>query len=149
MRRLLLMVALFVSMKADAQDPVHFSYHVMKTGDKTFALHIKATMDEGWHIYAQVQPETAISVPTKISFAKNPLVAVQGKIKEVGAMETQKIVEAGIEQNMYEKTVDFVQTITLKANVKTAITGTITYQACTNEMCLPPKTIDISMALNQ
>src|ERR1700722_4792849 len=104
---------------AQLSDPVHFSYNVSKSGDKSFTVHITATMDPGWHIYAEVQPKSAISIPTKIAFSKNPLVILRGKIKEVGKIEKQKIEEVGIEQNMYEKTVDFIQNITLKANVKT------------------------------
>lgn len=35
----------------------------------------------------------------------------------------------------------------LRSPVKTALTGSITYQACTDEMCMQPKTENFSMAI--
>jgi DsbC/DsbD-like thiol-disulfide interchange protein len=129
------------------EDPVHWEYSAVKGAGKTYVIHMTATLNDGWHIYAQVQPKAAISEPTKISFTRNPLVAVHGKVKEVGSVERQRLAEVGIEQNMFKKQVDFVQSVELKANVKASLSGTITYQACTDEMCLPPKTMPFSINL--
>jgi DsbC/DsbD-like thiol-disulfide interchange protein len=128
-------------------NPVHFAFRAEKTGDKTYAIHLTATMDPGWHIYAQVQPKTAISVPTKISFTRSPLLVLDGNVVEKGIKETQTIKEAGIEQFMYKKTVDFVQAVKIKTAIKTTLTGSITFQVCTDKECLPPATVPFSIAL--
>jgi Disulphide bond corrector protein DsbC len=138
---------LAITVIVHAQNPVHWKYTAKKIDAKTYELHITATLDEGWHIYAMLQPASAISVPTKIVFTKNPLVLADGKLKELGKIEKQFIKEAGIEQNMLEKTVDYVQVIKLKASVKTSVNGTLTWQACTSEMCLPEKTIPFSITI--
>jgi len=107
-----------------------------------------ASMDASWHIYAQAQPKEAIAIPTKIKFSLNPLVGTNGKLKEIGKKEKKEIKDTGIVQYEYGDTVDFFQVVSLKANVKTNISGIISYQACTDEMCLPVKTISFSLLLN-
>jgi len=141
MKTIMLGLFLCAVTMAFAQDPVHWNYSLKKIDAKNYEVHATATMDAGWHIYAQTQPSSAIAVPTKIIFTKNPFLVFNGKVKGIGKIEKQVIKEAGIEQNMYENNADFVQLITLKGSVKTSVNGNITYQACTNEMCLPEKTI--------
>ena len=55
--------------------------------------------------------------------------------------------EVGIKQFQYGGKVDFVQTVTLKAKVKTTVSGTVTYQVCTEERCLTANTINFSVAI--
>ena len=137
---------LFLAFTALAQDPVHFTYRAEKVNDKTCTIHITASIEDGWHIYSQNQPKEAISQPTKIVFSKSPLFSV-GKPMETGTKEKYEDKVAGFIQFQYGGTVDFVQTLTLKAPVKTSISGNITYQACTEEMCLPPKTVPFTVAI--
>ncbi len=149
------LLLLSLQVKAQIQDPVHWTYRAEKTGDKTYTLHITATIDKGWHIYAQQQPAAAISVPTQIVFNKNPLVIITGTPKEIGKKEIQDLKEVGIKQYYYAGKVDFVQAIKLKYSspkgggregaVKTNISGSITYQACTDAMCLPQKTVQFNI----
>jgi thiol:disulfide interchange protein DsbD len=127
--------------------PVHFSFRAERIGDKTYMVHLTASIDPGWHIYAHVQPKSAISVPTNITFTRSPLLIIVGAVAEKGTKETQTIKEAGIEQYMYTKTVDFVQVVKTKAAVKTTLTGIITYQVCSNEECLPPATAPFSISI--
>jgi DsbC/DsbD-like thiol-disulfide interchange protein len=137
---------LVLSLAALAQEPVHFAYRAEKVDDKTCTIHITASIDEGWHIYSQNQPKEAISQPTKIIINKSPLFSI-GKPMETGKKEKYEDKVAGIIQYQYGGTVDFVETLTLKAPIKTSISGNITYQACTEEMCLPPKTIPFTVSI--
>jgi len=120
-----------------AQQPVEWKHWVKKITDKTFELHMKATIKKGWHLYAQQQPKSGIAMPTTFAFTSNPLIVLNGKIKETGKLETSKDEMLGVEQNYYSNSVDFVQVIQLKAKVKTNIGATAKYQACNDEMCLP------------
>ena len=43
--------------------------------------------------------------------------------------------------------VDFVQVVKLKANAKTNVSGNVEFQTCNDEKCLPPKTVNFSIAL--
>jgi DsbC/DsbD-like thiol-disulfide interchange protein len=143
----LMTVTAALAQASEKSDPVHWSYKVEKRVGQTINIHITATIDPGWHIYSQIQPKEAICQPTKIVFVKSPLLNLSGTPKETGKKETYTDPTAGIVQYQYGGAVDFVETIVLKATVKTMITGTITYQACTAEMCLPPKTVSFSVEL--
>jgi hypothetical protein len=128
------------------QNPVSWTFTSKKISDKVYELHLTATIQSGWHLYSQTQPEDAIPDPTKITFSKNPLVSLDGKIKEEGNMEKFKDPKLG-SAYQYSSKVDFVQTIKLKANAKTKVGGTVKFQTCDDEKCLPPKTVPFSIAL--
>ena len=127
--------------------PVKWRYSATKLDDKTWEIHLTASIDKGWHIYSQYQPKEAIAIPTKIRISKNPLIVSCGQINEVGNKEKQTIKELDIVQFQYTDQVDFVQRVILKANVQTSIAGTVTFQVCTDEQCLPPKEEAFSLSL--
>ena len=128
-------------------NPVSWAFNSKKIGDKTYEVRMTATMQPGWHLYSQVQPEDAIAIPTDIQFNKNPLISLNGSIKEVGKMERFKDDKLGVAANQYAKKVEFVQVVKLKANAKTNLTGTIEYQTCDDEKCLPPKKVNFNLAV--
>jgi thiol:disulfide interchange protein DsbD len=98
-----------------------------------------ATIQSGWHVYSQTQPDNAIAIPTTFELSKNPLLTFDGKIKEVGKLEKFEDKQLDIAANQYSNKVVFVQRIKLKANAKTNITGSVEFQTCNDEKCLPPK----------
>jgi thiol:disulfide interchange protein DsbD len=128
-------------------NPVTWAYSAKKIADKTYELHITATMQSGWHLYSQTQPDDAIAEPTKITFNKNPLLILDGKIKEDGKMEKFHDAKLDLSANQYSSKVEFVQTIKLKANAKTNVSGTVRFQTCNDEKCLPPKNVTFSIVL--
>jgi hypothetical protein len=134
---------------ANAQmlNPVQWTYSAKKMGDKTYEVHLTATIQNTWHLYSQTQPEDAINQPTAIIFKKNPLVVLDGNIKEVGKMKLFKDEKLKISANQYADKVDFVQKIKLKSNTKTNLVGSVEYQTCDDKKCLPPKKIDFTIAL--
>jgi DsbC/DsbD-like thiol-disulfide interchange protein len=143
---LLLLVSCWV-MGAIAQSPVKWSYTATKLAAGLFEVHLTAAIQPGWHVYAQQQPDDAIALPTSVQFTKNPLLLMQGSLKEVGEKEQYKDADLGITAFQYEEKVDFVQQVKLKVRGKTNLSGSITYQACTNEKCLPPATTNFSINL--
>ena len=143
----LFLLITFVS-NAQIADPVKWSYSSKKIADKTYEIHLTATVQNTWHLYSQLQPEDAINQPTEIIFKKNPLISCSGKIKEIGKMKLFKDEKLKISANQYADKVDFVQIIKLKANVKTNIIGSVEYQTCNDKKCLPPKKIDFTVAIN-
>ena len=142
-----ILLLLFVVNKGFAQQPVSWAYSAKKISDKIYEVHLKATLNQGWHIYAQKQPSGGIGLPTTVKFTSNPLLVFKGKPQEKGKLEKVVNEEIGMENHQYEKEVDFVQVVTVKANVKTNITGSIEFMACTEEHCLPPETVSFSLPL--
>ena len=128
-------------------NPVSWSYSVQKLSDKKYALRITATIQSGWHLYSQEQPKDAVAEPTSFAFNKNPLLSMEGKIKEEGKLEKFHDAKLDISANQYSSKVDFVQEVKLKANAKTNVSGSVRFQTCNDEKCLPPKTVTFSVAL--
>ena len=140
---------IFFIATANAQiaDPVQWTYTAKKIADKTYELHITASLQNSWHLYSQQQPADAIAEPTTISFSKNPLIIIEGKAKEFGKMQIFKDEKLKISANQYSGKVDFVQKIKLKGNVKTNVVGVVEYQTCDDKKCLPPKKINFSIPI--
>jgi len=144
----LISFAVLLNLSASAQlNPVSWSFSAKKVADKTYEVQMVATMQTGWHLYSQAQPDDAIAIPTAFTINPNPLFTLEGKIKEVGKMEVMKDKDLGVSANQYSKTVTFVQKIKLKANVKTNFKGNVEYQTCDDKKCLPPKTVNFDVAI--
>ena len=133
---------------AQVANPVQWNFSAKKIGPATYEIHLFAKMDEDWHIYSQTTPDGG-PVPTSISFLKNPLVTLVGSAKEVGKLEKQFEPLFGVEVKQFSDKVDFVQTVTVKEKIKTALNGTVQFMTCNNEQCLPPTTVKFSIPLNK
>ena len=148
MKRTIIFIWVFISgvLSVNAQlNPVNWKFTSKKIADKTYEIHLTATMQSGWHLFSQVQPEDAVANPTEFKINSNPLVTLNGKIKEIGNMEKFHDAKLDISANQYANKVDFVQVVKLKNNVKTSITGSVEYQTCDDKKCLPPKTVTFSI----
>ena len=128
-------------------NPITWNFTAAKTGDKQYEIVMKATIQNTWHLYSQIQPDDAIAIPTAFTINANPLFKLDGKISEKGKMEKYKDATLGISANQYSSTVTFVQKIKLKANVKTNFSGNVEYQTCDDHQCLPPKKVNFSVAI--
>ena len=131
---------------AQIQNPVAWSATAKKIADKTYEVHIKATIDNGWHIYSQTTPDGG-PIATSITFTKNPLVIVEGKAKEVGKLEQHHEPLFGVDVKQFSNTVDFVQLVKLKAPVKTSMNVAVEFMVCNDKQCLPPSTRKLSVTL--
>jgi DsbC/DsbD-like thiol-disulfide interchange protein len=147
MRKTICTLGLFLIVLLSAQSQVNWQYSAKKISDGTYEVHVTAKLADGWHIYAQNQPSDAIATPTKIEFLRNPLMILKGDVKEVGNVQKFKDPTLGIEQLQYADKVDFVQVVKVKGKIKTNLSGSTTFQICTNEKCLPPTTTKFSIAL--
>ena len=147
MKAVILSLFLFGTMAVSAQNPVTWTFTSKKLADNSYEIHMTATIEKGWHLYSQSQPEDAIAIPTTFAITSNPLIEVVGKIKEDGKMEKFHDSQLDISANQYSKTVNFIQTIKLKGNVKTSFSGSVEYQTCDDKKCLPQKTVNFKVAL--
>jgi len=146
MKRVFLFVIIIQVLTISGHSQLNWKFSAKKIADKTYEVHLKATVDEPWHIYAQNSPKGG-PLPTKISFSKNPLVVLSGKVKENGEMEMYHDEIFDVDVYSYTGSVAFVQTVKLKANAKTTIKGTVEFMACTREQCLTPQKIPFSIKL--
>lgn len=148
MNRLLLIFSLFLfGSSAYAQsDVVEWKFESKKLADKKYEVKLIALVKNPWHIYSTTTPDGG-PLPTKISFTKNPLTAFDGKIKEVGKLESHFEEVFDIDTKYFNNKVEFVQVVNVKGNAKTNLSGTVEFMACNDKECLPPKSIPFSIAL--
>ena len=69
------------------------------------------------------------------------------KIKEMGSLEKFHDKKLDVSANQYSNKVDFVQVVKLKASAKTNISGSVEFQTCNDEKCLPPRTVNFNVAI--
>jgi len=81
---------------AYTQAQIQWRYSTKKIDRGTYEVHLTAMLQDGWHIYAQQQPQDAIATPTRIAFLKNPLMVLKGDTKEVGNKQKFKDPTLGI-----------------------------------------------------
>jgi len=132
---------------AQIANPVNWTFTSKKISDNVYEVQMTANLQSGWHMYSQSQPKDAIAIPTTFQFSGNPLLQLDGKIKEVGKMEHFTDKELGVSANQYSKLVTFTQKVKLKGKVKSNVSGNVTYQTCDDKKCLPPKTVSFNIAL--
>ena len=148
MKAVLLSTFLFVTMAVAAQNPVTWAFTSKKLTNGNYEIHMTATIEKGWHLYSQTQPEDAVINPTLFTITSNPLIELVGKIKEEGKMQKFHDKELDLSANQYSEKVEFVQIIKLKGKAKTSFSGNVEYQTCDDKKCLPPKTVNFKVALD-
>jgi thiol:disulfide interchange protein DsbD len=150
MKKLILVVfaltSIFLIASAQIENPVEWSYSAKKIGNKQYEVHLTATIEGKWHLYAQDAGEGP--EPTSFIFNKNPLIKLIGKVNEIGKLETSFDKNFNSTLKYYNKKVDFVQKISLKSSASTVLKGTVTYMVCNDNKCLPPKDVPFSIKID-
>jgi hypothetical protein len=126
--------------------PVAWTYWAKKSTANMYELHLKVIVDAPWHIYSQFTPDGGPN-PTVVTFNKSPLVTLQGKTKESGKLKQKHEEVFKVDVKYYDGKVEFGQLVKVKGNIKTSISGTISYMICNDEMCLPPYTDKFNIQL--
>jgi thiol:disulfide interchange protein DsbD len=128
---------------AQINNPVKWTYTAKKIADKTYELHMTATIDGNWHLYAQDAGEGP--EPTTFSFTANPLIKFEGKVKEIGKLEKSYDKNFKSVLKFYAKKVDFVQKIKVKSSIATVVKGSVSFMVCNDRVCLPPRDYPFSI----
>jgi thiol:disulfide interchange protein DsbD len=147
MKRIVLFALMAVAggvVMAQSSKEVKWSYTAKKIADKIYEVHLTASIDGDYHLYAQDAGGEG-PIPTTFTFTKNPLFTLDGKIKENGKLIKKFESAWNHDVKYYEKTVDFVQVVKLKSNVKTNLAGKVEFMVCNEHQCLPPADVDIKV----
>jgi hypothetical protein len=139
----ILLVMFAATVHAQINNPVKWTWSATKIADKTYEIHLTATIDGNWHMYAQDAGEGP--EPTTINFTANPLLVFDGKAKEIGKMEKSYDKNFKSVSKYYEKKVDFVQKVKVRSSVATVVKGTVSFMVCNDRLCLPPREVPFSL----
>ena len=142
----LIALGLMLSFSASSQilKPVKWSYLAKKTSKTEATLLIRATIDNGWHIYSQTVPDGG---PIKTSFIFKPAKAFSLIGKTVEPKPISKF-EKTFDMNVafFEKTVTFQQKVKLNKGAK-AVKGKVEFGVCDDSKCLPPTEVEFSVPI--
>jgi len=132
-------------MRAQILSPVKWSYGAKKIGKDEAVIFIKATIDEGWHIYSVHEPEGG---PVKTSFIFKPRKSymLAGKVSEPAPL-TKYEETFDINTKYFEGEVIFQQKIKLRTP-HVVIKGTLNYMVCNANQCLPPAEANFEIPIN-
>jgi hypothetical protein len=131
---------------AQSSKQVTWNFSAKKIADRTYEVHMTATIGGDFHLYAQDAGGEG-PIATEFTFTKSPLFALDGKVKETGKL-VQKYEEAWKHNvRYYEKSVDFVQIVKLKSNAKTNLAAKVEFMVCNDHECLPPADVDIKVPI--
>jgi thiol:disulfide interchange protein DsbD len=136
---LFLLPAVF-AVNAQSAKQVQWEYSAKKIADKVYEVHMTATIGDDYHLYAQ-DAGVEGPLPTTFKFTGNPLAVTDGKVKEAGKVVRKFETAWNGSVNYYEKTVDFIQVVKLKGNIKTNLAGSVEFMVCNDNRCLPPSTV--------
>ncbi len=134
-------------LNADAQmlTPVKWSYAAKKVNATEAIVYVKATIEEGWHVYSQFVKEGG-PVKTTFTFPASTKYTLVGKTvepKPISRMEKTFNMEVGF----FEKSVVFQQKIKLKGKTPVTVKGTVEYMTCDDHQCLPPENVEFSVTV--
>ena len=134
--------------RASAQtDPVKFTLRLapgvaaVEPGS-TFRVQLTAKMDEGWHLYSITQPAGG-PIATRVSVSKGQPVTLAGTIDgpQPRVVFDQSF---GMDTELYDGEATFGIPLKLAADAKAGtqkITIETYFQACNDQLCLPPRTV--------
>jgi len=129
-------------------NPTKWSFAIEKTSDKLYELVVTATIDKGWHIYAQQLESNEGPIPTAIKFMETKEFQLLGKPSEP---KPQRKYDDGFLMNVdyHEGTPQFKQRIELMGAELPVITGTIEYMICNDEGCMPGEDVHFKFDLKE
>lgn len=142
-----LTLGVLLSLSASSQilKPVKWSYAAKKTSKTEVTLYLKASIQDGWHMYSQ---NIADGGPVKTSFSFNPAKDYKLNGKTIEPKAITKF-EKSFEMNVsyFEKAVIFQQKIKL-TGAKALVKGTLEFMVCNDQQCLPPETVEFSIPVS-
>jgi thiol:disulfide interchange protein DsbD len=151
MKRLLFLLPLFflalpATFAQQIKDVLQWQYNAKKTSDSTFDVTVTAKIKDTWHVYTATPKGDGTQTPLHISFDKNANVKLVGKSTNNGKAINEEIKELGFTIQYYKNAFTYTQKVVAHAN--TTLKGTIDFQICNDQMCLPGKPEHFQIPLN-
>lgn len=145
----LFVVALLMTVTAafaQIHNPVKWTVASKKLNSKEAVVFIKATIQNGWHIYGQEvpdggpQPTTFTFKPSKdftLNGATTPTTKAKSKYEEAFKMNVP----------YFNQEVVFQQKVKLNGNKPTTVLGMVEFMSCDKTQCLPPDEYNFTVTI--
>ena len=155
MKKLILLIVICIALvsnilSAQILNPIKWVFEAKKNSDTEYDLVATAKIDKGWYTYSQYIGNDG-PVPTTFKFQKSPTsrdavtpqYQLVGKVEEVSDHKKSgfdKIFDMNITK--FSEEVVFIQRV--KTSGLTEVKGTVNFQTCDDEKCLPPTDVDFT-----
>ncbi len=148
MKKLILILTLVCTsavLRAQILTPVKWAYAGKRISKTEAMILIKATIDDGWHLYSQNTTEGG-PVKTTITFTPNAKYKLLGKTIEPKAItKFEKAFNMNV--SYFEHSVVFQQKIKTNASGPLTVKGTVEYMTCNDQKCLPPDQLNFTVTI--
>jgi DsbC/DsbD-like thiol-disulfide interchange protein len=144
----LFLIVTFLSLSTYSQilKPVTWSYAATKNGNAEATIYLKATIDNGWHLYSQKGSKEGGPVKTTFTYEGSKDFKMVGK-----TIEPKSIVKFeplfSMDIAYFENSVVFQQKIKMKGT-NTIVKGNVEFMVCNDKQCLPPSQVDFAIPVN-
>lgn len=130
---------------AQIHNPVKWEVAQKKLNNKEGVVFIKATIQNGWHIYSQNVPSGG-PIPTSFTFKPSKDFSLNGKTAE--PKPNTKYEEVfNMDVPYFSRQVVFQQKVKLNSNKPTTVSGAVEWQACDADQCLPPDEYNFTVTI--
>lgn len=124
--------------EAQMHEPVKWSFKTKATGVNIYELQFVATIDQGWHLYSQHLADGG-PMPTEFKFEKVPEIELIGAISEPKPEQVyDKMFNMKVQY--FSTSATFIQKIKVLTDKPVTVKGTLTFQSCNDESCIPGET---------
>jgi len=132
---------------AQIESPVKWSYAAKRISSTEAVVILRATIQDGWHIYSLNVKEGG---PIKTSFTFSPSndYALLGSTIEPTPLSRYENAFK-MDVSYFEKSVTFQQKIKLKSPNALVVKGKLEYMTCNDMKCLPPDDVDFSIPVGK
>lgn len=141
---LVVMLCAVLGVSAQIHNPVKWSVASKKLNNNEAVVFIKATIDNGWHIYGK---EVAQGGPVATSFdfkKSNEFTLMGNTLEPKPKTKYEDVFKMDVPYHANE--VVFQQKVKLK-NGKANVSGTVEFMACDKNQCLPPDEYNFTLAI--
>jgi thiol:disulfide interchange protein len=144
---ILLFLTFSLGIFSQIEDPLKWATSVEKISDTEFVLVSTATIDDGWHLYAQDVPEDG-PIATSFTFenTKNNYLLKGNTTEQEGVTIDDPVFEMKIK--FFENSATFKQTIQTKTDLN-YIRGVVEFMVCDDTRCLAPTEIELVFNLKK
>lgn len=129
-------------------NPTNWSFTIEKINDRVYDLVVSASIDKGWHIYAQELESDEGPIPTTIEIIEGGTFKLVGKPSEPKPLRKY---DDGFLMNVdyHEGTPQFKQRIELTSEELPVVSGTVKYMICNDSGCMPGDDVYFTFDLKQ
>jgi DsbC/DsbD-like thiol-disulfide interchange protein len=153
MKILLFGAIMALSLAATPPDPVEWKLvdgpvRSLKAGAR-FTVRLAGKVEPGWHMYS-MKPLAGGPVPTRIWISDAQPFLFAGAVRADAPMLAQDP-SFNMEVETYEGEASFLLPLRVAGDVEPGsqvLLVNVSYQACNNKICLPPKTAKVTLAID-